>query len=249
MAGLKFPRDSRWQSSDGDPVESSCLTVAKPTTWVSRDISGFARFSLEELAFSEGGVMRHRRFLPVVVLAVLLASACAIPRGPLANAGVPNYDEVNKQLSRGAQPSAEGVTELATRGVVTIINLRPESEDPSAAAREKAAAHSLMKHYEPVALSKWFAPQEKDISRILNIISDPTEQPVFVHCQRGADRTGTVVAIYRITHDCWNAEEAIREAGRHGMGWWQFPMRRFIRTWYRTKRVQPCIPGQSTGAS
>ena len=197
----------------------------------------------------EGGVMRHSRFLPVVVLAVLLASACATPRGPLANAGVPNYDEVNKQLSRGAQPSAEGVTELATRGVVTIINLRPESEDPPAAAREKAAAHSLMKHYEPVALSKWFAPQEKDISRILNIISDPTEQPVFVHCQRGADRTGTVVAIYRITHDCWNAEEAIREAGRHGMGWWQFPMRRFIRTWYRTKRVQPCIPGQSTGAS
>ena len=185
--------------------------------------------------------MRQSRFLPYVVLAVLLTAACATPRGSLAGAGVRNYDEVNKQLSRGAQPNSEGVKALANRGVVTIINLRPESEDPTSAAREKAAAQSQMKHYEPVALSKWWAPQERDIAHILNIINDPAEQPVFVHCRRGADRTGTVVAIYRITHDCWSAEDAIREAWQHGMGWWQFPMRRFIRTWYRAKRTQPCV--------
>lgn len=194
--------------------------------------------------------MRQSRGLPYVAFAVLLASACAsTPRGPLANSGVWNYQEVNRQLSRGAQPTAEAVKELANRGLVTMINLRPESEDPAAFSREKAAADSLMKHYEPIALSSWRSPREKDIARILSIINDPTEQPVFVHCQRGADRTGTVVAIYRITHDCWSAEDAIREARQHGMGWWQFPMRRFIRTWHRTKQAQPCVPVPSRGAA
>jgi tyrosine-protein phosphatase SIW14 len=193
--------------------------------------------------------MPQSRGLPIVVLAVLLATACATPRGSLAKAGIRNYDEVNKQLSRGAQPSSEGIKELANRGLITIINLRPESEDPTATDREKAEAQNLMQHYEPVPLSRWCAPREKDIAHILNIISDPAEQPVFVHCQRGADRTGTVVAIYRITHDCWSAEEAIREARQHGMGWWSFPMRRFIRTWYRTKRAQPCVPAPSNGVA
>lgn len=177
----------------------------------------------------------------ILTLAVLLTSACAsTPAGPYALAGVRNYVEVNEVLSRGAQPTAEGVGKLASLGMVTIINLRGESDHPAATNAEKAAASTLNKHYQSVPLSNWFAPREDDVVRVLRIIDDAAGQPVFVHCQRGADRTGTIVAIYRIMHDCWTAEDAIREAKERGMGWWQLPMRRFIRRWYQSKQPQPC---------
>src|ERR1019366_8567503 len=41
------------------------------------------------------------------------------------------------------------------------------------------------------------------ISRVLGLLAPPAS-PVFMHCRRGADRTGTVIACYRITHDGWN---------------------------------------------
>lgn len=35
--------------------------------------------------------------------------------------------------------------------------------------------------------------------------------PVFVHCQRGADHTGTMCAIYRIVVQGWEKNEPIEE--------------------------------------
>jgi protein tyrosine phosphatase (PTP) superfamily phosphohydrolase (DUF442 family) len=172
--------------------------------------------------------------------AVILASACAsTPAGPLADAGIRNYEKVDEQLSRGAQPTAEGVKKLSELGLVTIINLRPASVNSAQVDTEKAVAAGRI-GYERIPLSNWHAPKEHDIEYILQIIDDPHRHPVFVHCHRGADRTGTIAAIYRIMHDCTSADNAIREARAHGMAWWQFPMRRFIREWHRARRPERC---------
>ena len=185
--------------------------------------------------------MLQSRASVVAAAVLMLASACvSTPAGPLVGSGVRNYHEVDEQLRRGAQPTADGVVKLSSLGIVTIINLRSRSSAPEAFDAEKATADVRMVHYETIPLSNWFAPREGDVERILQIINDPARQPIFVHCQRGADRTGTIVAIYRIMHDCKTADEAIREARQHGMGWWHFPMRRFIRTWYRSKQPQEC---------
>jgi protein tyrosine phosphatase (PTP) superfamily phosphohydrolase (DUF442 family) len=149
---------------------------------------------------------------------------------------------VNPELSRGAQPTSEGVATLAGRHIVTIVNLRPDREDHTAFDNEETAARRFSITDIHRALSNWLAPSRSAVEEILSVIDDPTAQPVFVHCQRGADRTGTIVAAYRISHDCWSAERAIREARDHGMGWWQFPMRRFIRRWYDARNDQPCVP-------
>ena len=42
-------------------------------------------------------------------------------------------------------------------------------------------------------------------------MADPAKRPVFVHCKHGADRTGTMVAFYRILFEGWSKDEAIRE--------------------------------------
>jgi tyrosine-protein phosphatase SIW14 len=190
-----------------------------------------------------GDVQRALRPLQLLVFLTLLATACATsPAGPLAGAGIRNFVEVNRELSRGAQPTAEGVATLSSRHIVTIVNLRPRRSNRHAFDDERAAADHAGIAYRNKPLSNWHAPAASDVEEILSVIGDPAMQPVFVHCQRGADRTGTIVAAYRINHDCWTAERAIREARDHGMGWWQFPMRHFIRKWYDGRRGQPCVP-------
>jgi protein tyrosine/serine phosphatase len=58
------------------------------------------------------------------------------------------------------------------------------------------------------------APEE--VVRFLRIVTDPVNHPILVHCQHGADRTGTMVAAYRIFIQGWNPEEAIRELPHFG---------------------------------
>ena len=57
------------------------------------------------------------------------------------------------------------------------------------------------------------------IEAFLKIVSDKKNAPVFVHCQYGADRTGTMCAIYRIVILGWPKEEAIREMKEGGFGY------------------------------
>jgi protein tyrosine/serine phosphatase len=67
------------------------------------------------------------------------------------------------------------------------------------------------------------------------VISANENQPVFVHCRRGSDRTGTIIAIYRIEHDGWTSEKATSEAKRYGLGLWQLGMKDYISDYYRRR--------------
>ncbi|HEY9869687.1 MAG TPA: protein-tyrosine phosphatase family protein, partial [Candidatus Obscuribacterales bacterium] len=49
------------------------------------------------------------------------------------------------------------------------------------------------------------------INKFLSIVKNPRMQPVYVHCQQGADRTGCMVAIYRIDRQGWGPTQAYRE--------------------------------------
>jgi hypothetical protein len=63
-------------------------------------------------------------------------------------------------------------------------------------------------------------------------------QPVFVHCKRGADRTGALIAVYRVSHDGRTAERALEEAELYGMGFRQRSKKDFIRDYYRNHTAQ-----------
>jgi uncharacterized protein (TIGR01244 family) len=186
----------------------------------------------------------NKAFSVLVLLAApaIFAGCASAPPGPLANRGLPNFSQVDSQLYRGAQPSAEGVEELRARRIATMINLRQPGEDPEAMEAVENAARSAGLQYHSVPMSGWLAPTREDVELVLSLISDRTAQPVFVYCRRGADRTGTVVAIYRITQNGWTADEAMREA--RGLGMWrlEFGMRRFIRGWYAEVQRQGSIP-------
>jgi uncharacterized protein (TIGR01244 family) len=114
---------------------------------------------------------------------------------------------------------------LATLGVKTVIDLRVESAH-SSKAEERAVAAAGMR-YVNVPLSDVHAPSDWQIAKVLALL-DNSAGPVFVHCRRGADRTGTVMACYRIAHDGWTNRRALEEAASYGMSWLEFGMQRYV---------------------
>jgi protein tyrosine/serine phosphatase len=124
--------------------------------------------------------------------------------------GVPNFHKVSDNLYRGAQPTAEGMRRLKSLGVKTIVNLRSFHSD-----RDEIGDTGLV--YEHVHMRTWHV-QEKKVVRFLQIVTDKDRMPVFVHCHRGADRTGTMCAIYRVVVQGWSKSEAIDEMTKGGFG-------------------------------
>ena len=165
-------------------------------------------------------------FLMILMLALV---NFADAQTALKDKDLPNFAAVEKNLYRGGQPTEAGVKKLAAMGVKTIIDLRGEDEN---AQKEKAWADKAGVKFVAVNLNNWFKPKTEDIENIIKQIDAADNQPVFVHCQRGADRTGTVVAVYRMKHDNYTAKQAIDEAKKFKFGWWQFWMKGYIEDYY-----------------
>lgn len=127
---------------------------------------------------------------------------------PVELKGTPNLHKVSSNLYRSAQPSAEGMRNLKQMGIKTIVNLRAFHSD-----RDEIGDTGL--GYEHIYMKTWH-PEKEDVVRFLKIVTDPARAPVLVHCQHGADRTGTMSAIYRVAVDGWSKEEAVREMTRGG---------------------------------
>jgi protein tyrosine phosphatase (PTP) superfamily phosphohydrolase (DUF442 family) len=132
---------------------------------------------------------------------------------PVKLQGVENLYRVSEKLYRGDQPSPEGMRNLKDLGLKTIINLRSFHSD-----RDEIGGTGLA--YEHIYMKAWH-PEEEDVVRFLKIVTDPRRAPVLVHCQHGADRTGTVIAVYRIAVQGWSKAEAIREMTQGGFGFHQ----------------------------
>lgn len=129
---------------------------------------------------------------------------------PMQVEGVPNLHKVSGILYRSAQPSKEGMAQLKKLGIETVVNLRSFHSD-----RDKIGLTGL--GYEHIYMKAWH-PEEKEIIRFLQIVTNPKRTPVLVHCQHGADRTGTMVAVYRVAVQGWKTEDAVREMLDGGYG-------------------------------
>lgn len=120
--------------------------------------------------------------------------------------GLPNFAQVTPGLYRGAQPTEAGFRVLHDElGVRTVINLCA-SDDQSLF---KAGAF----RYVHIPMQAWNI-KGGQVRTALDAIQDPANQPVYIHCQRGADRTGCVVGAYRIAVEGWSAKAAKMELDR-----------------------------------
>src|SRR5712691_8249957 len=158
----------------------------------------------------------RRPLAPLV--SCLLVFAGSVP-------GIKNFDKVDAHVYRGAQPADEGFQYLAKIGVKTIIDLR--ETDSRSKAEERVVTGAGMQ-YINVPMTGHTPPTEAEITKILAVLEEGTTGPVFVHCQRGADRTGAVIAAYHIDHHKWDNARALQDAKAHSMSIFQFQRQKYI---------------------
>jgi tyrosine-protein phosphatase SIW14 len=148
--------------------------------------------------------------------------------------GIQNFWQIDDHVYRGAQPTDEGFRNLAKLGIRTVIDLR--EADARSTAEEKTVTSAGMR-YVSVPMTGLTPPTSEQITKILTMLQDGSVGPVFVHCKRGADRTGLVIAVYRIQHDQWENSRALAEAMSRGMSWLQFPRQNYVLQ-YRPEQAQ-----------
>lgn len=157
----------------------------------------------------------------------LLVSGLPIWAGSPSVPGINNFYQVDQKVYRGAQPTETGFHYLSTLGVKVVIDLREHDQRALDEAKQVTAAGM---RYVNVPMTGMTPPTDAEIAKILGILEDPAAGPVFVHCKRGADRTGAVIASYRIDHDKWGNDRALTEAMGNHMSSLQFRRQKFIRT-------------------
>jgi tyrosine-protein phosphatase SIW14 len=160
----------------------------------------------------------------LAALAVAL-SFPALP-APVDTLSIPNFHQVNERVFRGGQPPAESWQGLAKLGVKTVIDLRLTDEHSTEEEAKAVAAAGMT--YVNVPMKGVVSPSNEQISKVLALLD--SQDKVFVHCRRGADRTGTVIACYRIKHDRWHPKQALNEAKSFGMAWTQVGLKSYIKS-------------------
>ena len=136
--------------------------------------------------------------------------------------GLSNVGRVAPGVFRGAQPVKNGYATLKAMGIKTVIDMRTTANE-----QKEVEAAGMTPIAVPIEMTR-DGLQEK-VDRVVALLADPTNQPVYVHCRHGQDRTGIVVAAYRLKQQKWNLSDAEAEMQSFGFNdvWVNF--KKFIR--------------------
>lgn len=129
---------------------------------------------------------------------------------PLISTSLENCYRVSDELYRCEQPDEKDIADLRTLGVRSILNLRRWNTDPK--ALEKSGFKLLVQRMEADDLTV-----DDLVAALRQFRAAP--KPVMVHCWHGSDRTGSVVAAYRIVFQNWTPAAALDELRHGGFGY------------------------------
>ncbi len=123
-------------------------------------------------------------------------------------------------LYRSGQMTREGLQRiLHDYQIKTVINLR---DGQSAVDRnEEDFCKSEDVRFVRIMPSRWgddggSVPVEAGVRRFRDVLADPNNYPVLVHCYAGIHRAGSYSAIYRMEFEHWTKAEAIAEMKKCG---------------------------------
>jgi len=163
------------------------------------------------------------------ILVCIAVSGCAYVnymKDPFAD--IPAFARVTQNIYRGGPPKPAGYETLKGLGIRTILSL---SQDKKDVRREEswASANNIKFYHIPVDL--YSKPSDEQVIRFLGIVLDRTNVPVFIHCEDGRDRTGTMIALYRVVAMGWTIKDAYHEA--RVIGYWPYhgdeaPLKAFV---------------------
>jgi tyrosine-protein phosphatase SIW14 len=136
-----------------------------------------------------------------------------------SHASIENLFKVAEGVYRGGQPTELADYEKLRRlGIKTIISLRDDG------AFEEQTANRYGFRFLLFPMSAWKTVDDAMVDRVLGAMINPTLGPIFIHCWRGKDRTGLIVALHRVLHEGWTPQKAYDEWVAFGLfrGFLQF---------------------------
>ena len=186
------------------------------------------------------------RLLWLMLVTVTLAPGPA--RAADATPPIERFFRVDDRLFRGAQPDLAGFKYLRERGIRTIINLREVRDAERLKEREIVESLGMKYVNIPVKDGNFFTRSRRippeAIQSFFQTIDASDAGMVFVHCHRGADRTGALVSFYRIVRHNWDSVRAYAEAREIGMRSWYKGLQQQIEEFGREPRVALSSPPQ-----
>ena len=183
-----------------------------------------------------------------IALASILAAAALCCEGPFAWSqtvnqagnkleGLPNLGTVSEMLYRGGQPALLGFKALRLMGVAIIVNFRDESAE---IATEQREVESLGIKYVSIPWSGRSEPSNSQVVQFLDLIRANPQANIFAHCKRGADRTGVMIAAYRIAVEHKTAPEAVSEMHQYHYDHFSLPqLQRYVNSLPQLLRSNP----------
>lgn len=125
--------------------------------------------------------------------------------------GLPNFHIVAPGIYRGGAPSNAGLVSLKKMGIHTIIDLRGRSQS----SREKPKALAMGFTWINLQMGSE-PPTQKQVNTLLETLKRAPGEPIFIHCQHGADRTGCMIGIYRVAVQHWDYNSTYKEMRKYG---------------------------------
>ena len=126
--------------------------------------------------------------------------------------GIANLFAVEQNIYRGGDPTPEGWAWLKGEGVKVVVKLNTQCEGTDAVAEKLG----MIVHRFPIP---WWRqtilrPSMTTLRNALAVIIQ-RKAPVFVHCEFGRERTGLLIACFRLWQG-WSKDEAYTEMIAHG---------------------------------
>jgi len=129
---------------------------------------------------------------------------------------LPNLQKVTADIWRGGHPTVAGVAQMQKGGIKTILSLKTYTLDQSELTEEENAAKAAGIKFIHFPMNGILEPSVQELQTTLQILLAPENYPIFVHCEHGSDRTGMVIATYRIKKEGWSIKKATEEMYLYG---------------------------------
>ncbi len=129
---------------------------------------------------------------------------------PIIGSQLQNLYKVSDKLYRSEQPGGQEFKDISMLGIGEVLNLREYHSDNDEAEGLDLRLHQIKINAGDIS--------EDQVIASLEIIQN-SQSPILVHCWHGSDRTGAIVASYRVVIDGWSKEKAIDELVNGGYGY------------------------------
>jgi tyrosine-protein phosphatase SIW14 len=132
-----------------------------------------------------------------------------------------NVLKVNDDIFRGSQPkTVDDLASLKNMGVKYCLNLQTGEAllSDGSPMEESWIEQNFSIKMIAFPLGLIAPPSHDKLNEALSIIQK--NQPIYIHCKDGVDRTGMVCAWYRMRKQGWSKHAATQEMKELGMHWW-----------------------------